>query len=85
MTGTWSATATASVAIAADEHRASYTIQHYAGDAVYLGFGSPPTKNQGLRLSELLPVLEVDDHRARLSLYVVCDTGETANGGYETA
>jgi hypothetical protein len=70
--------------VAASEYRGEITIQHYAGGEVYVGFGEAPTVGQGLRISETFPVLKIDDHRAMLEIHLKCDTGVTANGGYQT-
>lgn len=82
--GSWAATEAASEAIAADTHRGEFTLQHWAGSPVYLGFGSAPEPGKGIRLSENMPMIVVDDHRAGLALFVQCDAGQVASGGYET-
>lgn len=83
--GAWSATSTGAVKLAADSNRAEVVLQHTAGDPVYLGFGEAAVVGQGIRLSESASYLQISDYRARLAIYMICSTGQTASGGYQTA
>lgn len=83
--GSWSATDTADTILAADENRAQVILQLYAGSDVYLAFGGTAVAGEGLRISQVMPVIVIDDYRAALAISVVCNTGGSATGGYETA
>ena len=83
--GSWSATATNAVVLAADPNRAEVILQHTSGSPVYLGFGEIAVVGQGIRLSETGAYLQISDARARLAIYMICGAATTAAGGYQTA
>jgi len=83
--GAWSASQVNAVILAADPNRAEVILQHTAGYPVYLGFGETAVVGEGIRLSETGAYLQITDARARMAIYMICDTGQTASGGYQTA
>jgi len=83
--GAWSATATSTLILAADANRAEVVLQHTAGESVYLAFGEAAVYGQGIQLNSGSSYLQITGYRARLAFYMVCDTGLTASGGYQTA
>ena len=83
--GAWSATATDSVLVAADDNRAVVVLQHTAGDDVWLGFGEAAVVGQGIKMGAAGTYLQITDHRAMLAIHGKCDTAKTASGGYQTA
>jgi hypothetical protein len=83
--GSWSATGSSGIILAADTDRAEIVLQHHAGGAVFVAFGEVAVAASGLRISADVPFLKISDYRARLAIHAVCALGVTATGGYETA
>jgi hypothetical protein len=83
--GTWSATATTSVLLAADAARDSVTLQLITGDPVSIGIGETVAYAGGLSLLAVGDFLQVSGWQARLAINVICDTANSATGSYETA
>ena len=77
-------TATDAEIISADEYRGGVEIQHTGGSPMWLGFGEAAEVGKGLQLSSAAPYYMIADHRARMAIHAVCDTGNTATGGYQT-
>ena len=83
--GTWTATAVDSVILAADASRIEVDLQYASGDYAYLGFGEAAVYGQGIRMSPTSGFLKVSDSRAKMAIHMICNTGCTASGGYQTA
>jgi len=84
--GTWTASATASTAIAEDMSRGNLEIQHTSGEEVYLAFGDDtPVVGSGIRISNGQPYYRVQGTHAYKAIKMICDTAETAGGGYAQA
>jgi len=83
--GSWAATAADSVLVAADTYRGSIELQHTAGSPVFIGFGEAGVVGQGIKFAVTSPYYLINDHRARMAIHGICDTGLTASGGYQTA
>jgi len=82
--GNWSATATDSIIVAADEYVGEVRIQVLSGGPIYLGFGEAAVAGKGLFVVQGGSYM-VDDYRANLAIHAICGVGVTATGGYQTA
>ncbi len=82
--GSWAATDADSVIVAADTYRGEIAIQHLSGDAMYIAFGEAAVVGEGILISSTAAFIRISDHRARLAIHAICDTGESASGGYQT-
>jgi hypothetical protein len=82
--GAWTSTAVESTILAADSSRRQVAIQHTGGDAAYLGFGETAEVGKGIRVNIDAPYLQITDARAQMAIHMICDTGQTATGGYQT-
>lgn len=81
--GSFSATATSSEIVAANEYREGVTLQFQSGDPVSYAFGEDAVFNEGLKATAAGDTVKVTGHLAREAINAICDTGETASGGYQ--
>lgn len=81
--GSWSATATSSELVAANEHRGSVIVQLTSGDPVSLAFGEAAVFGEGIQLRAVGDFMQVRGHQARLAIYGICDSGNSCSGGYQ--
>jgi hypothetical protein len=84
MKDSWTSSQTEAVTIAADTYRGELVIQHTAGDPVYLGFNEPAVVGKGICLSSAAPFLQLTNILAGMSVSMVCASGKSASGGYQT-
>jgi hypothetical protein len=84
--GTYTATAADSVIVAASEANHDVEILYYSGDAGYLGFGEAGVVGQGIKIDSAAPYYKIPsgDPRLLLDVHMICDTGLTQTGGYQT-
>jgi len=83
--GATASTAAASVLVAANTDRGSVTLLYVSGSPTFLSFGTTvPVVDTGLFLSADVPVITINDQRAREAINGICDTGLTAAGTYVT-
>ena len=83
--GATASTAAASVLVAANTDRGSVTLLYVSGSPTFLSFGTAvPVVDTGLFLSADVPVITINDQRAREAINGICDTGLTAAGTYVT-
>lgn len=80
----WSATAASSVIVAADDNRLYLTIQLLAGDPMSIGVGETATYGKGVTLVEVGDCVKIRGGAAKLAISGVCDTGNSATGGYQS-
>ncbi len=85
MKSSWSASATLSTIVVAEEFRGETVLQHQSGDKVWLGINEDAVVGEGISLSEDTPVLVLDDYRAPYLITAICDTGKSATGSYQGA
>ncbi len=84
--GAWAATAADSVIVAKDANRGVLTIQWHADDDVFISFGpGAAVKDSGIKLNAVFPTITVSDYRAMEEVHAICETSETAKGGWATA
>jgi len=81
--GSYSATETDSVIVAADAYRGKIEIQCTNG-VMWLGYGVPAVVGEGTFLTEG-GIATISDHRAILAIHGICGTGGTSIGGYQTS
>ena len=77
----WAATAADSELVPAGT-RVGVLIENFAGDVVYLGIGTPAVVGSGVRLTVSRPVTLTGED-AKKAIRGICDTGESAAGGYQ--
>lgn len=81
----WSATATTSEMIAADASRGSITVQLLTGNPVTVGIDENAVYAGGLTLLALGDHITLTGLQAQKAIDVICDTGNSATGSYQTA
>lgn len=82
--GSWTATNTSSELVAADVNRRSLVLQLISGSAVSIGIGEAAVFGQGggmLKVGDFVSLIRL---QAGEAICGICDSGETAAGGYQT-
>lgn len=82
--GSWSATDTSSELVAADVNRRSITLQLLAGDSMSIGIGEAAVFGEGGTMLVVGDFISLVRLQAGEAIYGICDTGKTADGGYQT-
>lgn len=81
--GAWSATAVSSELVPASTYRSSVIIQLLSGDQMSLGLGEDAVFGEGTTLREAGDYIEIRKPQSRLAINGICDTGNSASGGYQ--
>lgn len=83
--GSWAATAATAELVAASMYRGSVIVQLQSGDPVSLAFGEAAVFGEGILLKDVGDYVEVKEPLARLAVNGICDSGNSADGGYQTS
>lgn len=81
--GSFSATAASSELVAASNDRGYVMIQLTSGDPMSLGLGEDAVFGEGIHLMVVGDFAIIRGHQVRGAINGICDTGNTAGGGYQ--
>lgn len=82
--GTWSATATTSTLVAADANRRTLVVQLVSGDPVSIGIGEAAVFGEGAGMIAEGDYISLGPNQAQQAINGICDSGNSASGGYQT-
>lgn len=82
--GNFTAGEAVSQILAKDENRAEVLVQWYDGGGINVAFGADPEAGKGIELSEGMPAIIVNDHRAYGEVRVIRSGDVDGLGGWQT-
>jgi hypothetical protein len=82
--GRWTATDEDSIIVKKDPNRVRLTVQLITpGAVVALGFGEKAKFDEGIRLHDNGLIYRYSGELVTNAVHAICDTGQTAEGGYQ--